>query len=132
MTHTLPVDELWIAYGTGKRLRYIAVHSIALLIEREKAQALPLFHAITGCDIVSKKLHGKSGTCPGGYFVSFAGYVPLASQNPYPIYSTANYRPHLSHFWANVIVISSTEFNASRLLNIKAKAGTIFLKCESS
>ena len=58
----------------------------------------------------------------------FAGYVPLASQNPHPIivYSVANYRPHLSHFWANVIVISRTEFNASRLLNIKTAAGTIF------
>ena len=44
----------------------------------------------------------------------FAGYVPLASQNPHPIivYSVANYRPHLSHIWANVIVISRTEFNA--------------------
>ena len=59
---------------------------------------------------------------------SFAGYVPLASQNPYPIivYSVANYRPHLSHFWANVIVISRTEFNASRLLNIKTTTGTTF------
>ena len=30
----------------------------------------------------------------------FAGYVPLASQSPYPIivYSVANYRPRLSHF----------------------------------
>ena len=58
----------------------------------------------------------------------FAEYVPLASQNPHPIivYSVANYRPHLSHFWANVIVISRTEFNASRLLNIKTTAGTIF------
>ena len=31
------------------------------------------------------------------------GYVPLASPNPYPIivYSVANYRSHVSHFWAN-------------------------------
>ena len=40
-----------------------------------------------------------------GYF-NFAGYVPLASQSPYPIivtvYSVANYRPHLSHFWAKI------------------------------
>ena len=59
---------------------------------------------------------------------SFAGYVPLASQNPYPIivYSVAIYRPQFSHFWANVIVISRTEFNASRLLNIKTTARTIF------
>ena len=61
---------------------------------------------------------------------SFAGYVPLASQNPYPIivYSVASYGPHLSHFWANVIVISRMEFNANHLLNIiiKTTAGTIF------
>ena len=34
---------------------------------------------------------------PGGALGStFAGYVPLASQSPYPIivYSVANYRPH--------------------------------------
>ena len=31
----------------------------------------------------------------------FAGYVSLASQNPYPIIvnSVSKYRPHLSHFW---------------------------------
>ena len=67
---------------------------------------------------------------PGGGVLgsSFARYVPLASQNTYPIivYSVANYRPHLNHFWANVIVISRTEFNASRMLNIKTTAGTIF------
>ena len=40
----------------------------------------------------------------------FAGYVPLASQSPYPIivYFVASYRPHLSHFWANVILAVST------------------------
>ena len=58
----------------------------------------------------------------------FAGYVLLASQNPHPIivYSVANYRPHFSHFWANVIVILRTEFIASQMLNIKTTAGTIF------
>ena len=67
--------------------------------------------------------------CRGGILgSSFAGYVPLASQNPYPIivYSVASFRPHLSHFLANVIVISRTEFNARRLLNNKTTAGTIF------
>ena len=34
----------------------------------------------------------------------FAGYVPLASPNTYPIifYSAANYRPHVSHFWTSI------------------------------
>ena len=71
----------------------------------------------------------EEGRGGGGVLVSsFAGCVLLASQNPYPIivYSVANYRPHLSHFWANVIVISRMEFNASQLLNIKTTAGTIF------
>ena len=45
---------------------------------------------------------------PGGGGVlglMFAGYVPLASQSPYPIivYFLANYRPHISHFLRNVI-----------------------------
>ena len=55
-----------------------------------------------------------SAETPGGGRVlglSFAGYVPLVSRSPYPIpgalpYSCcclAHYRPHLSHFWANVI-----------------------------
>ena len=59
---------------------------------------------------------------------SFAGHVPLVSQNPYPViaYSVSNYRSHLSHFWTNVIMISRTEFDASRLINIKTTAGTIF------
>ena len=38
----------------------------------------------------------------------FAGYVPLAFQSPDPIitvYFVANNRPHLSHFWANVIFV---------------------------
>ena len=50
---------------------------------------------------------------PGGVLGSiFAWYVPLASQNPYPIivYSVTNYRPR----------------NASQLLNIKTTAGAIF------
>ena len=38
--------------------------------------------------------------------LNFTRYVPLASHSPYPnpiiVYSVANDRPHLSHFWANM------------------------------
>ena len=84
MTHTLPVDELWIAYGTGKRLRYIAVHSIALLIEREKAQALPLFHATAGCDTVSRKLHGSLERVPGATLSVLLGMCRWPLRTPTP------------------------------------------------
>ena len=41
----------------------------------------------------------------GGTWVNFSrGYVPLASQGPFPVtfYSVANYRPQVSHFKANM------------------------------
>lgn len=49
----LPGCDLWIAYGTGKNMRYVSASMIALRIGRDKASALPLFHALTGCDTVS-------------------------------------------------------------------------------
>ena len=47
------------------------------------------------------ELSRKTG---GVLALTFAGYVPLASQSPYPIivFSVANCRPHISHSWANM------------------------------
>ena len=45
--------ELWVAFGTGKLLRYIPAHDIATALGDEKARSLPMFHAFTGCDTVS-------------------------------------------------------------------------------
>ena len=56
----LPEDELWLAFGTGKSFRYLAAHEIAAGLGPEKAQALPMFHALTGCDTASSFAgHGK-------------------------------------------------------------------------
>ena len=46
---------------------------------------------------------GGKGVGGGVLGSTFAGYVPPASQNPYPIIVcfVTYYRPHLSHFWAN-------------------------------
>ena len=46
-------EETWIAFGTGKHFRYIPVHTIADKLGIQRCKALPMFHAITGCDIVS-------------------------------------------------------------------------------
>ena len=53
---------------------------------------------------VDQELGSGEFTGRGVLGLIFAGYVLLASQSPYPItvYSVANYRPHLSHFWANM------------------------------
>ena len=54
---------------------------------------------------------GPGGGGGGELEFSFAGYVPLASLSPFPIivYFVASYRPHLSHFWENVIFAIPTK-----------------------
>ena len=53
---------------------------------------------------VGLSIPGGGGGGGGLLWLIFAGYVPLASQRPYPIivYFVANYRPHLTHFWENM------------------------------
>jgi len=41
----LCVEELWIAFGVGKKFRYIPVHEIVKANGPRKSQALPMFHA---------------------------------------------------------------------------------------
>ena len=45
--------HLWIAYGVGKHFRYLAAHEIATTLGPSKCRALPFFHALSGCDLVS-------------------------------------------------------------------------------
>ena len=49
----LDMQELWAAFGTAKKFRYIPVHDISLSLGPDKSQALPMFHAYTGCDTIS-------------------------------------------------------------------------------
>ena len=53
MTQNLHINELWIAFGTGSNLRYLAAHEIASRVGPQKATSLPVFHAFTGRDTVS-------------------------------------------------------------------------------
>ncbi len=47
------VDEIWIAFGVGKHMRYIPAHIIARNLGTTICTGLPFFHAMTGCDTVS-------------------------------------------------------------------------------
>ena len=54
------LQQLWIAFGTGKSFRYLAIHEIAEAMGPHKALALPILHALTGCDTVfAFTSHGK-------------------------------------------------------------------------
>ena len=45
--------EIWVWFGTGSNKKMISAHDIRIAIGNEKALALPVFHAFTGCDTVS-------------------------------------------------------------------------------
>ena len=47
------ITELWLAFGTGKHLRFIPAHEIDDSLGPQISQALPIFHSFTGCDTVS-------------------------------------------------------------------------------
>ena len=49
----IKATKLWVAFGTGKHFRYIPAHTIASNLGDQKCTALPVFHAITGCDTTS-------------------------------------------------------------------------------
>lgn len=44
---------MWIAFGIGPNLRYLAVNEIVSRLGPERATSLPVFDAFTGCDTVS-------------------------------------------------------------------------------
>ena len=45
--------EIWVNFGTGESKKILSAHQIGSAIGRDKAVALPVFHAFTGCDTVS-------------------------------------------------------------------------------
>lgn len=49
----LSIDELWVAFASGKTFRYLPAHEMAVALGPEKSVALPFLHAFSGCDTVS-------------------------------------------------------------------------------
>ena len=51
--------EVYISYGTGKHRRILSIRTIVEAISQKFCSALPLLHAVTGCDSTSA-LKGRS------------------------------------------------------------------------
>ena len=55
------LQELWIAFGTGKNFRYVPIQEIVTTLGPEKYVAISYFHAFTGCvDVSFFARHGKT------------------------------------------------------------------------
>ena len=50
---TSSLTALWVAFDTGKSYRPILVHSICTALGHPKCLALPMFHALSGCNTAS-------------------------------------------------------------------------------
>ena len=57
--HRIPsLQELWIAFGVGKHLKFLPIHEIANSLGPQASTAYLFFHSFSGCDTTST-LHGK-------------------------------------------------------------------------
>ena len=55
LCYSLPnLEELFLAFETGKHFKIIQVHEIAKSLWPLTCKALPLFHTILGCDTTSR------------------------------------------------------------------------------
>ena len=60
---TQPQVDIWVAFGMGKNFRFYSINDICSSLGEAKSRALPVFHALTGCDTVSAfKGKGKKST----------------------------------------------------------------------
>lgn len=51
--YKLKLQELWIAFGTGKTFRFLPAHAYAVALGSARSKALPIFHSFTGYDTTS-------------------------------------------------------------------------------
>ena len=75
---SLENTEIWVAFGTGKHLRYIPAHDIAKELGYEKALSLPMFHAFPGCSTVSS-FAGREKKTAFDIWKSFNKITPVFS-----------------------------------------------------
>ena len=45
--------DIWVAFGMGKKYRFYHINQLCKSLIEAKSQALPLFHAYSGCDTTS-------------------------------------------------------------------------------
>ena len=58
-----PQVDIWVAFGMGKIFRFYSINAICASLGKAKSRALPVFHALTGCDTVSAfRGKGKKST----------------------------------------------------------------------
>ena len=53
LTRVQPLADIWIAFGMGKDFRFYSLNALCSALGDSRSRALPVFHALTGCDTTS-------------------------------------------------------------------------------
>ena len=48
-----PFADIWVAFGVGKTYKLYSINAICNSLGASKSRALPMFHALSGCDTTS-------------------------------------------------------------------------------
>ena len=64
LTRVQPLADIWIAFGMGiKTSDFYSLNALCSTLGDSRSQALPVFHALTGCDTTSAfRGKGKKST----------------------------------------------------------------------
>ena len=73
----LKPSELWVGLGSGKAFGQVPIHYVCHQPGPLCCQALPFFHAYTGCDVVAK----SDPTSLGGRRLQSVAFIALISRN---------------------------------------------------
>ena len=60
----LGLERMWIGFGQGRTLWWIPFRELVFQIGSQKCQRVHIFHAFTGCDVVSA-FRGRGGSQRG-------------------------------------------------------------------
>ena len=105
------LEELWVAFGTQRRFRYIPIHVIVEQLGTSKAAALPTFHALTGCDTTSA-FFGKGKKSAWAVWQSFPDLTvalqALAQSSPC-LQTLTTHTPVLEKFVTRLYGVSDNE-----------------------
>ena len=53
LTVIQPLADIWVAFGMGKHYRFYSINALCSSLGAERSHALPVFHALSGCDTTS-------------------------------------------------------------------------------
>ncbi len=117
--------DLWVAFGTGKNYRFLHINAICDSLGEPKSRALPVFHAITGCDTISAfKFKGKKTA-----WQAWQAFEEVTDTFVYlSIYPFENLNPDSCHFKALERLVVVMYDRTSPLTSINEAREELFCK----